>query len=109
MRVWTHGVVHRLRNPRATAGSRRTRIGAGTAKYSRHYSHYSMSTTIQVSTETRNVLEYLKMGGQTYDDVIRELILLHPQKLTMAELVRRARGPAGPIEELIAKSRAQPY
>ena len=82
---------------------------AGSSEYSRHYSHYSMSTTIQVSTETRHVLEYLKVGGQTYDDVIRELILLHPQKLTMAELGRRARGPAGPIEELIAKSRQQPY
>ena len=82
---------------------------AGSSEYSRYYSHYSMSTTIHVSTETRHVLEYLKMGGQTYDDVIRELILLHPQKLTMAELGRRSRGPAGPIEELIAKSRQQPY
>ena len=82
---------------------------AGSSECSRYYSHYSMSTTIHVSTETRHVLEHLKMGGQTYDDVIRELILLHPQKRTMAELVRRARGPAGPIEELIAKSRQQPY
>lgn len=68
-----------------------------------------MATTIQVSEGTRKVLEYLKVGAQTYDDVIRELILLHPQKLTMAKLVRRARGPAGPIAELIEKSRRQPY
>lgn len=65
------------------------------------------ATTIQVSEETRRRLEYLKMGSQTYDDVIEELLLLHPQRLTLAELARRAREPREPIDRLLAESRSR--
>jgi predicted CopG family antitoxin len=68
------------------------------------------ATTITVSQETRKLLEGLKTGGATYDDVIRGLIIAHPTQLTMAELARRIReGKPHPIEELIARSREQPY
>jgi len=68
------------------------------------------ATTITVSQETRKLLEGLKSGGATYDDVIRGLIIAHPTQLTMAELARRIReGKAHPIEELIARSREQSY
>ncbi len=68
------------------------------------------ATRITVSQETRKLLESLKSGGATYDDVIRGLIATHPTRLTATELTRRIReGRAYPIEELIAKSRAQPY
>jgi predicted CopG family antitoxin len=68
------------------------------------------ATSISVSQETRKLLESLKTGGETYDDVIRGLIVSHPNRLTMAELSRRIReGRRHPIEELIAKSRNQDY
>lgn len=68
------------------------------------------ATSISVSEETRKLLESLKSGGETYDDVIRGLIISHPNRLTVAELSRRIReGHRHPIEELIAKSRRQPY
>ncbi len=68
------------------------------------------TTTISVSQETRKLLESLKTGGETYDDVIRGLIVSHPNQLTMAELARRVRqGQRHPIAELIKKSRQQPY
>lgn len=68
------------------------------------------ATTITVSQETRKLLESLKTGGSTYDEVIRGLLLSHPTELTAAELARRIRdGKAHPIEELIARSRRQPY
>lgn len=47
------------------------------------------------------------MGSQTYDDVIEELLLLHPQRLTLAELARRAREPREPIDRLLAESRSR--
>jgi len=66
------------------------------------------ATTITVSQETRRLLEGLKMGGATYDDVIRGLLVSHPTQLTMAELSRRIReGKPHPIEELIRRSRKQ--
>lgn len=68
------------------------------------------ATSISVSQETRKLLESLKSGGETYDDVIRGLIISHPNRLTIAELSRRIReGHRRPIEELIAKSRHQPF
>ena len=68
------------------------------------------ATTITVSRETRKLLESLKTGGATYDEVIRGLLIAHPTQLTMAELARRVReGKPHPIEELIERSRAQPY
>lgn len=68
------------------------------------------ATTISVSQETRKLLESLKTGGSTYDDVIRGLIMTHPTQLTTAELARRIReGKSHPIEDLIARSRKQPY
>jgi predicted CopG family antitoxin len=68
------------------------------------------ATSISVSHETRKLLESLKTGGETYDDVIRGLIVSHPNRLTAAELARRIReGKRHPIEELIAKSRRQGY
>lgn len=66
------------------------------------------ATTITVSNETRKLLEGLKTGGATYDDVIRGLLISHPTQLTMAELARRVReGKPHPIEELILRSRRQ--
>lgn len=68
------------------------------------------ATTISVSQETRKLLESLKTGGETYDEVIRGLIVSHPNRLTMAEISRRIRdGRRHSIDELIAKSRRQPY
>ncbi|MCI4323219.1 MAG: hypothetical protein L3K03_04260 [Thermoplasmata archaeon] len=68
------------------------------------------ATTISVSQETRKLLEHLKTGGETYDDVIRGLIISHPNRLTIAELGRRVReGKRHPIEELITKSRQQAF
>lgn|GEM_PF-6476053 len=68
------------------------------------------ATTITVSQETRRLLESLKIGGATYDDVIRGLLVSHPTELTTAELARRIReGKSHPIEQLIARSRKQPY
>ncbi len=64
------------------------------------------ATTITVSQDTRRLLENLKTGGSTYDDVIRALLAAHPTELTTAELARRIReGRTHPIEELIAASR----
>jgi predicted CopG family antitoxin len=66
------------------------------------------ATTISASQETRKLLRSLKAGGETYDDVIRALIVSHPNRLTMAELYRRVReGGRRPIEHLAAKSRRQ--
>ena len=68
------------------------------------------ATTIRVSQETRRLLENLKTGGSTYDDVVRGLLIARPTQLTMAELARRIReGEPHPIEELIARGRKQPY
>jgi predicted CopG family antitoxin len=69
------------------------------------------TTSIAVSQETRKLLESLKTGGETYDDVIRALVVTYPIRLTWAEIAKRIRDeePEGPIEELIAKSRKQPY
>jgi hypothetical protein len=68
------------------------------------------ATTITVSTETRKLLESLKTGGSTYDEVIRGLLMAHPTQLAAAELARRIReGKSHPIEHVIARSRAQPY
>jgi predicted CopG family antitoxin len=68
------------------------------------------ATTITVSQETRRLLESLKSGGSTYDEVIRALLVTHPTQLTAAELARRIReGRPRPIEQLIARSRKQPY
>lgn len=41
-----------------------TRIGL-------HYKHY---TTISVSPETKEILKKIAVKGQTYDDILRELI-----------------------------------
>ena len=69
------------------------------------------STSIAVSQGTRKLLESLKSGGETYDDVIRALVATHPIRLTSAEIAKRIRDeePEGPIEELIAKSRKRPF
>jgi predicted CopG family antitoxin len=68
------------------------------------------ATTITVSQETRKLLESLKFGGSTYDDVIRGLLVSHPTQLTATELARRIReGKPHRIEELISRSRKQPY
>lgn len=69
------------------------------------------STSIAVSQETRKLLEMLKTGGETYDDVIRALVATHPMRLTWAEIAKRIRDeePEGPIEDLVAKSRKQSY
>ena len=69
------------------------------------------TTSIAVTPETRRLLESPKSGGETYDEVIRALVVIHPVRLAWAEIARRIREeePEGPIEELIAKSRKQPY
>jgi len=64
------------------------------------------ATTITVSQETRKLLESLKTGGETYDDLIRGLLMTHPNRLTISELARRIKDDReGPIEELIVRSR----
>ncbi|MCI4333537.1 MAG: hypothetical protein L3K01_07460 [Thermoplasmata archaeon] len=68
------------------------------------------ATTITVSQETRKLLEGLKSGGATYDDVIRGLMIAHPTQLTLAELSRRVRtGKPHPIGDLIERSRRQSF
>jgi predicted CopG family antitoxin len=68
------------------------------------------ATTITVSQETRRLLEGLKSGGATYDDVIRGLMIAHPTQLSLAELSRRIReGKTHPIEDLIGRSRRQTF
>jgi hypothetical protein len=68
------------------------------------------ATTIQVTQETRRLLAGFKTGGATYDDVIRGLMIAHPTQLAVAELTRRIReGKAHPIEDLILRSRRQPF
>jgi predicted CopG family antitoxin len=68
------------------------------------------ATTITVSQETRKLLEGLKSGGATYDDVIRGLMIAHPTQLTLVELSRRIReGKSHPIGDLIARSRRQSF
>lgn len=64
-----------------------------------------------MSQETRKLLESLKSGGETYDEVIRALVVTHPARLTWSEITKRIRDeePEGPIEELIARSRKQPF
>jgi predicted CopG family antitoxin len=67
----------------------------------------SNATTITVSQATRKRLGSLKEGGQTYDQVIEELLAAHPNRLTWAELGRRFReGEDIPIEVVIAESKA---
>lgn len=67
----------------------------------------SRATTITVSQSTRERLGSLREGGQTYDQVIEELLAAHPNRLTWAELGRRFReGEDIPIEDVIAESRA---
>ena len=67
----------------------------------------SSATTITVSQVTRKRLGSLKEGGQTYDEVIEELLAAHPNRLTWAELGRRLHsGEDIPIESVIAESRA---
>lgn len=68
-------------------------------------------TSIHVSRETRKLLESLKTKGETYDEVIRALVVSHPSRLSAAEIARRIRDDEaqGPIEELVAKSRTQKY
>ena len=51
------------------------------------------ATTIQVSEETREMLETMKGRGQTYDEVIRGLIYVRAHQLTWEEIVRRASEP----------------
>jgi predicted CopG family antitoxin len=68
------------------------------------------ATSISVSKTTRKLLESLKTGGETYDDVIRALIVSHPNRLAMAEYSRRiGEGQRHSVEALIRKSRRQPY
>ena len=66
----------------------------------------SAATTITVSHETRRRLASLKEGGQTYDEVIAELLAAHPVRLTWAEIGRRFReGEDIPIEQVVAESK----
>jgi hypothetical protein len=66
------------------------------------------ATSITITRETGRLLESLKVGGATYDDVIRGLLVSHPTELTIAELARRIReGKPHSIEQLIRKSGQQ--
>ena len=68
------------------------------------------ATSITVSRETRDLLASLKSGDETYDDLIRGLLMSHPNRLTTTELSRRIREePRGPIEEMIRESRRHPH
>lgn len=66
------------------------------------------STTITVSKRTRKALEFLKQGGDTFDDVIGALIATHPHRVSWAELAERFSQSDDdlPIEDLIAESKA---
>lgn len=67
----------------------------------------SPTTTITVSRRTAKLLEELKAGGESYDDVIAMLLASHPNALSMSELTRRFReGKRVPIADLLARSRA---
>ena len=67
----------------------------------------SGATTITVSQATRKRLGSLKEGGQTYDQVVLELLAAHTNRPTWAELGRKFReGVDIPIQHVIAVSRA---
>jgi hypothetical protein len=62
---------------------------------------------MSVSQETPKLLRSRKAGRETYDDVIRALIVSHPNRPTMAELYRRVReGERRPIEHLARRAGA---
>lgn len=64
------------------------------------------TTRITVSRETRDLLVSLKSGDETFDGLIRGLLIAHPNRLTTAELSRRIKEePRGPMEKLIRESR----
>jgi hypothetical protein len=68
------------------------------------------ATSISVSRRTRKLLGRLKIDGETYDDVIRALIVSHPNRVVMAEYSRRIKeGQRHSVETLVKKSRRQRY
>jgi predicted CopG family antitoxin len=58
-------------------------------------------TSIQVHESTRRLLESRKRGGESYDDVILDLIDQEPTEAEIREFDRRMRegGPSIPLEE----------
>lgn len=67
-----------------------------------------MSTTVAVREGTRKLLEMLKSGDETYDDVIRMLLAAHPNQLSWAELNRRFRSEDfEPVEDMLTESRSR--
>ncbi|MCI4332395.1 MAG: hypothetical protein L3K01_01490 [Thermoplasmata archaeon] len=58
-------------------------------------------TSIQVHESTRRLLESRKRGGESYDDVILDLIDQEPTEAEIREFDRRMRkgGPGIPLEE----------
>lgn len=70
------------------------------------------ATTISVRDTTRAHLEALKSGGQSYDDVIQELLKLAEHDPWIEEMgnrieeVRTGRARTGPIEDLRKADRA---
>jgi hypothetical protein len=66
----------------------------------------SAATTITVSQTTRKRLGSLKEGGQTYDEVIEELLAANPNRLAWADLYRRFReGEDIPIAQVVSESK----
>ena len=72
----------------------------------------SHATTISVRDSTRARLEALKTGGQSYDEVIQELLALAEHDPWIEEMgqriqdVRAGRASTGAIEDLWKKDQA---
>ncbi|MCD6248173.1 MAG: hypothetical protein J7J17_01815 [Hadesarchaea archaeon] len=52
-----------------------------------------MATTIQIKSETREMLRAIGGKGETYDEIIRELLSVYEARL--AEIERRFEEPKG--------------
>lgn len=58
-------------------------------------------TTVPVREETLRKLKGYKVGGATYDDLINDLLAVHPPEEFFLEHVRRLRGePRRPWKEI---------
>lgn len=74
----------------------------------RIYSGYIMATTIQLQPETREMLRAVGGKGETYDEIIRELLGVYEARL--AELKRRLEDPDEnyiPLEEIKKERRSK--
>ncbi|MEW6592211.1 MAG: hypothetical protein AB1305_00760 [Candidatus Hadarchaeota archaeon] len=62
------------------------------------------TTTVQLKTETRDLLRALAMKGETYDDVIVELAAAYDEFIDdLIERHGREKGQAVPMEEVFER------